>query len=124
MRIFLILIFGAIGTICRYGLQGAIQTRIASTFPYGTLIVNLLGCLLIGGVGEYALQHLTFPPEWRVGITVGFIGGFTTFSTYCYEIVRQLQEGQWRSGAVYALASLIGGVLFVFAGIRIADRIS
>ncbi len=124
MRIFLILIFGALGTIARYGLQGAIQSRLLSTFPYGTLVVNLLGCLLIGGIGEYALLHLSFPPEWRVGITVGFIGGFTTFSTYCYEIVRLLQDGQWRSGAIYALASLMGGVICVFAGIRIADRIS
>ena len=124
MRIFLLLVFGALGTLARYALQGVVQARASSTFPSGTLFVNLMGCLLIGGIGEYALLHLSFPPEWRIGITVGFIGGFTTFSTYCWEIVRMLQDGQWRSGTFYALASLIGGVICVICGMRIADRIS
>jgi CrcB protein len=124
VRIFLLLVFGALGTLARYALQGVVQARASSTFPSGTLFVNLMGCLLIGGIGEYALLHLSFPPEWRIGITVGFIGGFTTFSTYCWEIVRMLQDGQWRSGTFYALASLIGGVICVICGMRIADRIS
>jgi CrcB protein len=124
VRIFLLLVFGALGTLARYALQGVVQARASSTFPSGTLFVNLMGCLLIGGIGEYALLHLSFPPEWRIGITVGFIGGFTTFSTYCWEIVRMLQDGQWRSGTFYALASLIGGVICVIFGMRIADRIS
>ena len=124
MRIFLLLIFGALGTLARYALQGVIQERSASTFPSGTLVVNLIGCFLIGGIGEYALLHLSFPPDWRIGITVGFVGGFTTFSTYCWETVRMLQDGQWRGGAVYALASLVGGVICVVFGMRVADRIS
>jgi CrcB protein len=124
VRIFLLLVFGALGTLARYALQGVIQVRASSTFPSGTLVVNLIGCLLIGGIGEYALLHLSFPPEWRIGITVGFIGGFTTFSTYCWETVRMLQDGQWRNGTFYALASLIGGVICVIFGMRIADRIS
>jgi fluoride exporter len=124
VRIFLLVVFGALGTLARYALQGVIQSRAGSTFPSGTLVVNLIGCFLIGGIGEYALLHLSFPPEWRIGITVGFIGGFTTFSTYCWEIVRMLQDGQWRNGTIYALASLIGGVVCVIFGMRIADRIS
>jgi CrcB protein len=124
VRIFLLLVFGALGTLCRYALQGIVQTRVGGTFPSGTLVVNLIGCFLIGGIGEYALLHLSFPPEWRIGITVGFIGGFTTFSTYCWETVRMLQDGQWRNGTIYALGSLIGGVICVIFGMRIADRIS
>lgn len=124
MRILLILVFGALGTICRYGLQGAIQTRSASTFPSGTLIVNLIGCFLIGGIGQYALLHLSFPPEWRIALTVGFLGGFTTFSSFSWETVRLLQDGQWRSGTVYVLVSLIGGLICVLGGMRIAEGIS
>jgi fluoride exporter len=124
VRIFLLLVFGALGTLARYLLQGVIQTRVGGTFPSGTLVVNLIGCFLIGGIGEYALLHLSFPPEWRIGITVGFIGGFTTFSTYCWETVRMLQDGEWRNGTIYVLASLIGGLICVIFGMRIAERIS
>ena len=125
MRIVLLLVFGALGTLCRYALQGVIQARTApSTFPSGTLIVNLIGCFLIGGIGQYALLHLSFPPEWRIGIMVGFIGGFTTFSSYCWEAVRMLQDGQWRNGTIYVFGSLIGGIVCVLLGMRAAERIS
>jgi fluoride exporter len=125
VRIFLLLIFGALGTLCRYALQGVIQARTApSTFPSGTMVVNLIGCFLIGGIGEYALLHISFPPEWRIGIMVGFIGGFTTFSSYCWESIRMLQDGQWRSASIYLIGSVVGGLICVVAGMRVADRIS
>ena len=124
MRIFLLLIFGALGTLARYSLQGVVQTRSVSTFPSGTLIVNLIGCFLIGGIGQYALLHLSFPPEWRIGLTVGFLGGFTTFSSFGWETVRMLQDGQWRNGTLYVLASLIGGLICVVFGMRVAERFS
>jgi CrcB protein len=124
VRIVLILIFGALGTIARYGMQGFVQTRSGSTFPSGTLTVNLIGCFLIGGIGQYALLHLSFPPEWRIALTVGFLGGFTTFSSFSWETIRLLQDGQWRSGMVYVFTSLIGGLICVLGGMRIAERIS
>lgn len=123
MRIALLIIFGSLGTLARYGLQGLVQERTGAGFPYGTLIVNLLGCFLLGGVAEYALQHLWFPPEWRIGITTGFMGAFTTFSTFSFETVRLIQDGEWRRASVYVLVSLLGGLLAIFTGIKIADRI-
>ena len=123
MRIALLIIFGAAGTLARYGLQGLIQQRTGEVFPYGTLIVNLVGCLLLGGIGEYALTHLTVPPEWRIGITVGFFGAFTTFSTFSWETVRLIQDGEWARATAYVLASILGGVVCVFLGMRVADRI-
>src|ERR1700728_5046716 len=95
VRIFLLLVFGALGTLARYILQGVIQTRVGGTFPSGTLVVNLIGCFLIGGIGEYALLHLSFPPEWRIGITVGFIGGFTHVSAFCCGTSRGGWAGEW-----------------------------
>jgi CrcB protein len=124
MRILLIAIFGALGTLARYGLQSAVQQRVAGAFPSGTLVVNLIGCFLIGGIGEYALLHVNFPPEWRLALTVGFLGGFTTFSAFSNETVRLLQQGYWRSSSLYVLASVIGGILCVATGIKLADRIS
>lgn len=123
MRIALLIVFGAAGTLARYGLQGLVQERTGPGFPYGTLTVNLIGCLVLGAVGEYALAHLTIPPEWRIGITVGFVGAFTTFSTFSYETVRMLQDGEWRNAALYLSASIIGGLLAIFLGIHLADRI-
>jgi len=123
VRIALLIVFGTLGTLARYALQGFIQTRTPTTFPSGTLVVNLIGCFLLGGIAEYALLHLSIPPDWRVGITVGFFGAFTTFSTFSWETARMLQDGQWRAATVYVLTSVIGGLVGVFFGMRIAERI-
>ena len=64
MRILLLIVFGAIGTLARYGLQGAVQERTGSGFPTGTLAVNLSGCFLLGVIGQYALRHIAFSPDW------------------------------------------------------------
>jgi CrcB protein len=123
VRITLLIVFGSLGTLARYGLQGLVQERTGSTFPSGTLVVNLLGCFLLGGIAEYALTHLTIPPEWRIGITVGFFGAFTTFSTFSFETTRMLQDSEWRRATVYVLASVVGGLIAIFSGMKIADRI-
>jgi fluoride exporter len=99
VRIALLIVLGAMGTLARYGLQGVVQERAELTFPYGTLVVNLVGCFLLGGVAPYGLTHLTIPLEWRVGITVGFFGAFTTFSTFSWETVRLLEDGEWMRAA-------------------------
>ena len=123
MRILLLMVFGAAGTLARYGLQGLVQDRAGISFPSGTLAVNLCGCFLLGGIGQYALHHLAVPPEWRTGITIGFFGAFTTFSSFGWETVKMLEEGDWARAGLYVAASVIGGLLAVLAGIRIADRI-
>jgi fluoride exporter len=123
LRISLLLLFGALGTLARYGLQGLVQHRSGSSFPMGTLVVNLLGCLLLGGVTEYALAHITVPPEWRIGITVGFLGAFTTFSSFSWETVQLLRDGEWARAGLYVATSVVGGILAVVLGMRVADRI-
>ena len=123
MRIALLIVFGAIGTLARYGLQGVVQQRTGAGFPYGTLAVNLVGCLLLGGVAQYGLTHLTIPPEWRIGITVGFFGAFTTFSTFSWETVQLLQDGEWMRATTYIFVSVVGGLIGIFVGMGIADRI-
>ena len=123
VRLALLVVFGAAGTLARYALQGLVQERAGLTFPYGTLVVNLVGCLLLGGVAQYGLTHLTIPPEWRIGVTVGFFGAFTTFSTFSWETIRLLEDGEWMRASVYILASIVGGLACVFFGMRIADQI-
>ena len=123
MQITLIIVFGIAGTLARYGLQGLLQTRTGSEFPSGTLGVNLLGCFLLGGVGQYALNHMTFPPEWRVALTIGFFGAFTTFSSFSWETVNMLQDGEWLSACAYVSASVIGGLVLLRIGMVLADKV-
>ena len=123
MRIALLIVFGAAGTLARYGLQGLVQHRSSSDFPSGTLAVNLLGCFFLGGIAEYALAHLTISPEWRIGITVGFFGAFTTFSSFSWETVQLLRDGDWARAGLYVVTSVVGGVLAVVFGMRLAERI-
>jgi CrcB protein len=123
LRIVLLLtVFGAIGTLARYGLQGMIQYRTGSGFPSGTLVVNLAGCFLLGGIGQYSLAHISFPPDWRVGVTVGFFGAFTTFSTFSWETVHLLDDGDWVRALLYAGASFLGGLFLLKLGMRLAVR--
>ena len=123
MRIGLLILFGALGTLARYGMQGVVQQRTGSEFPSGTLAVNIVGCFLLGGIAEFALLHLSIPPEWRIGITVGFFGAFTTFSTFSWETVQLLRDGEWMRATTYVIASVAGGLLAIVAGMRIAERI-
>jgi CrcB protein len=123
MRITLLIVFGAAGTLARYGLQGFVQARAGSSFPTGTLIINILGCLVLGGVTQFGLHHLSLSPDMRVGISVGFLGAFTTFSTFGLETVRLMEDGEWVKAALYLSLSIVGGLLAIVAGMRIADTI-
>ena len=122
MRLALIAIFGALGTLARYGLQGLVQIRVASTFPYGTLLINLSGCFFLGLIGQFTLNRMIIPPDWRVAIAVGFFGGYTTFSTFGWETAKMLEDGEWLRASAYAGASVVAGLLLSVAGIRLANK--
>ena len=121
MRILLLVVLGAVGTLARYALQGVIQNRTGPGFPTGTLVVNLVGSFLVGLIGQYSLNHLSITPEWRMGLTIGFLGAFTTFSSFSWEVVRMLEGGEWLSVSAYLTASLVGGILAAMLGIRIGN---
>lgn len=123
MRLFsMLVLFGSLGTLARYGLQGVVQDRTGPLFPAGTLAVNLVGCFLLGGIGQYSLTHISIPADWRVGVTVGFFGAFTTFSTFSWETVHLLDDGDWMRALLYAGASFLGGLFLLKLGMRLANR--
>lgn len=122
MRIFLIALFGAIGTLVRFGLQGAVQIKMGSTFPYGTLLINLTGCFFLGLVGQLTLNRVIMPAEWRLAIAVGFFGGYTTFSSFGWESAKMFEAGEWLRASTYVAASVLLGLLLSVVGIRLANR--
>jgi CrcB protein len=114
LKIIAIMGGGGIGAVCRYGLFMAAQ-RLASDFPIGTLTVNLFGSLLIGFLwGVFEETHLTH--EWRLFIFTGFLGGFTTFSTFAREAEQLFKVGAWKSALTYVTLSNILGILLVAVG--------
>ncbi len=122
MQLILLAVFGALGTLTRYALAGAVQARTGPGFPAGTLVVNLIGSFLLGGLTQYALHRLSIPPEWRVAITMGFLGAFTTFSTFSWETAKLLEDGEWLNATLYVGLTGIGGLVAVIGGMRLADR--
>ena len=122
MRLLLIGAFGAIGTLARYGLQGLVQIKMGSTFPYGTLLVNLTGCFFLGLIGQILLNRVIVPPEWRMAIAVGFFGGYTTFSSFAWETFQAIDEGSHWIGFANVALSVILGYLAVWCGTWLVRR--
>jgi CrcB protein len=122
LRLFLIAVFGAIGTLARYGLQGLVQIRTGSTFPYGTLLINLTGCFFLAILYQSTLNRLVISPDLRMAIGVGFFGGYTTFSSFGWETAKLLEDGEWFRATTYVTASVVAGILLSVAGIRLANR--
>lgn len=119
----IVAVFGAAGAVARYGVSYWVMQATGSSFPYGTLAVNLIGCLLLGFVAHVGQNTELIHPWLQAGVTIGTLGAFTTFSTFSYETIRQLEEGQWRDGFVNVAASLACGLFAVWLGIRLAQQI-
>jgi CrcB protein len=122
LRLILIAVFGAAGTMARYGLQGFVQMRTSGTFPYGTLLINLTGCFLVGLIGQFTMNRMVISPDWRIAIGVGFFGGYTTFSSFGWETAKMLEDGEWLPATTYVAASVVAGLLLTMTGIRLANK--
>jgi CrcB protein len=96
---------------------------VGSVFPAGTLTINVLGCLFLGVIGKFGLNHITVSPDLRIGLTIGLMGGFTTFSTFGWDTVRMLEEGELIKALIYVAASVIGGLIAMMIGMRVGDSL-
>jgi len=117
-----IALFGALGCLSRYLLSKWVLERAGSGFPYGTLVVNLVGAYLIGLVMEFAIRSSQLSPSVRSGIVIGFLGGLTTFSTFSYETFRLLEDGKFVAAFGNVLASVMVCLLFTWLGIYSARQ--
>jgi CrcB protein len=118
-----IALFGALGCLARYFLSGWVYDLVGRTLPYGTLAVNVVGAFLIGLAMELSLRSTAVSPELRIGLTIGFLGGFTTFSTFSYETFRLLESGQLMQALLNALISVTACLAFTFVGISAARHL-
>jgi len=113
----------AIGGVARYLLGGWIQQRTGSSFPVQTLFINVSGSFLLGFLQRYGLETTVLSPEVRTMLTIGFCGGYTTFSTFSYETVRMLEDADWYRAALYTGLSVALTVAAAVAGIGVAREL-
>jgi CrcB protein len=113
----------ALGGVSRYLLGGLVQRIAAGTFPFGTLLINVTGSFLLGAVLRYGVDTTTLTPELRAFLTVGFCGGYTTFSTFSYEAVALLEDGEWSRATLYVAVSLLLSLLATFLGFMAAREL-
>ncbi|MFZ4414200.1 MAG: fluoride efflux transporter CrcB [Bacteroidales bacterium] len=107
---------GFFGSSARYLTQVMINKYFPSSFPYGTFSINVSGSLLIGIIFALSEKGNILSPEVRMFLATGFCGGFTTFSTFSYEILQQLRDGEIFLASIYIFSSIIFGLLAAYAG--------
>jgi len=123
-RYLLIALGGALGALLRYSIGVVAAQRFGPRFPVGTLSINISACLMIGFTLEYLKHHAGLNPVWRYGFAIGFIGAYSTFSTFEWETWSDLTSGAFWIGIAYVAFSLIAGFIAVAAGSFAARSLS
>lgn len=114
---------GAAGCLSRYYLSAWVYGLLGRDFPYGTFVVNILGAFIIGFLMEFGIRSILVPPTLRVGLTVGFLGGLTTFSTFSYETFRLIEEGEFLVAFTNVALSVLVCLVFTWTGIFAARQL-
>src|ERR1035441_845012 len=115
---------GALGSIARYWVGSTVAGRMGIRFPYGTLILNITACVIIGFSLTYMGKRADLSPAWRYLIPIGFIGAYSTFSTYEWETLSTMRSGAFLLAALYAAGSFILGLAAVWGGSVLAETLS
>ena len=118
-RYVMIAIGGAAGAIARYQVAAMIQARLPLGFPWGTFIVNVTGCFVMGVTMVLLTNRLVSNPSWRYLIPIGFIGAYTTFSTFEFETFSAVAEGSWLIGFANVIGSVVAGYAALWGGVLI-----
>jgi len=120
MRVVLVLVGGALGALARYSLGGVVAERMGIGFPYGTFVINITGSFALGIIAVLTTERALIHPEWRTFLGIGFLGAFTTFSTWQYETFRLIEEGNWVGGLMNIGGSILVGFGALLLGIVVA----
>ena len=115
-NVIIVFIGGGLGAVARYLLQGAVYKISGSSFPYGTITVNVIGCFIIGLLMSGFEERFAINPLLRIFLTIGILGGFTTFSSFSFETIALMKEGQMMSASLNVLASVVMCLMATYAG--------
>ncbi|MCO5388320.1 fluoride efflux transporter CrcB [Desulfosporosinus sp.] len=118
--VLVIAVGGALGALSRYGLGIYLSNRWNQEFPLHTFLINVIGAFLLGFLHILFVERLNVSPLWRLGIGVGFLGAFTTFSTFGFEVISLLEGGSLLTAGLYTLLSIIVGFSGVALGVGLA----
>jgi fluoride exporter len=121
--LFYVAIGSALGGVSRYLLGGYIQRALQSDFPAGTLLINVSGSLVIGALLQYAVETPSVSPELKALLAIGFCGGYTTFSTFSYETVVLLKDGEWTRAGMYIAGSVLLSLVATIIGFAVAREV-
>lgn len=114
-----ILIAGAMGALLRYAVDGAVSRRISGAFPWGTLVINISGSLLLGIVFVITTERMTIAPWLRTSLTIGLLGAYTTFSTLSLETVRLLEDRVYLLALANVVGTMVAGLAAVAVGMAL-----
>jgi CrcB protein len=123
-EIIAVLIFGAIGSLGRFFLSRVINELLPKNFPWGILVVNITGCFLIGFLAAALVGRYELNAFWRAGIFIGFLGGYTTFSSFSLDTISLLQAQNYTAGIINIVASLLFSLLATTVGILLGKAVS
>jgi CrcB protein len=123
-RYLLIAVGGALGAIARYEIGVLAAERFGVRFSLGTLIINISACFLIGFSLEFLNRHTNINPAWRYLVPIGFIGAYSTFSTFEWEIYTDFTSGAFWIGVTYMVASIVAGLVAVALGVSTARSVA
>jgi fluoride exporter len=115
-----IAIGGSLGSLARYAVGTFVAGRLGTKFPYGTFVINLTACVIIGFSLAFLGRRAEMNPAWRLLVAVGFVGAYSTFSTFEWETYSNLQTGAFFIAALYVVLSVVLGLLGVWFGVMIA----
>ena len=122
IRYWMVVIGGGTGALVRYVAASQIMTRFGGKFPLGTLVINVTGSFLIGFLMTMLTERFKLDPNWRLLLVVGFLGGYTTFSSFEWETYTAVTEGGLWTGMVNVVSSIMLGYLAVWLGSTLARR--
>ena len=122
MKYLVVLAGGGVGSLARYVASTAIMQRFGGAFPLGTFVINITGSFLIGLLMTLFTERLEWSPTWRLLLVTGFLGGYTTFSTYEYESLQALRQGAKWIGLFNLVGSVVAGYIAVWLGALLAER--
>ena len=111
---------GALGAMSRYWVYSAFQRASSGTFPWATLTVNMVGSFLIGIAFILITERMELGPYWRAVVTVGFLGAFTTFSTFSMDVIGLIEQGNFTNAFLYVLSSVLVCIIAAWLGLSLA----